>query len=157
VRHRQVGVELGGATERPDRGLVIESEDELHPLVEIRLRFGVARGHRMVQWTQARIERRGGRGACRSVVRETGSADAEKECREGNHGNGWHVSPLPRVATLTRRKTLWLQASRIVRLSGVPSALIAAKRRRAGAGIRLRHDVGANSFDGLFAIDTAPE
>ena len=56
VRHRQAGIELRRALERPDRRFVIEGEDQLHSLVEIRLRLSVSGRHAVVQRSEASIE-----------------------------------------------------------------------------------------------------
>src|SRR6185369_15743822 len=45
-----------GAREGRDRALVVEGVDEAQALVEVRLRLGLARAHRMVKRAESRIE-----------------------------------------------------------------------------------------------------
>ena len=67
---------------------MVEREDELEALVEVRLGLPVARGYRVVQRTQAWVERdgRSRRGAGRRVVGERRRNDQKGERRQVRQG-----------------------------------------------------------------------
>src|SRR5258707_673111 len=81
IRHRELGIELRGAFERPRRLLVVESVDVAQSLIEKLLRFRVLRGYGMMLLANAAHEssRLCGRGHAPGLLRGGGHTQRDYE------------------------------------------------------------------------------